>query len=266
MEEKIPEQLKVRIDELTEENEHLKRQVGIAVSLRYHLMPQANPAFPDHPQTDIYADQISLADTGGDFYDYFRIDSDHIGIVIADIFDGGDAAALYMVAFKLYLQREVSLGFPPEMIMQIVNNRLVEANEDDLCLSAWFGIYEESSGRISAVNAGHEPPLLRYDTGVRSCESKADSYLLAVVKDMDYDSYELCLKPGEMLLLYTDGVTIAQNPQDEMYGVERLIKDFAGTDAPSAEKAVGQLQASLFEFAEGRPFADDVSFLCLARK
>ncbi len=245
---------------LAEELAHLKRQLEMTVSLKYHLMPNVYPAFPDLEEIDVYADQIGLAQVGGDFFDFFRIDSDHIGILIADIFDGGDAAALYMIAFKLYLMGELSMGFTPEELIAVVNNRLAEKNEDSLCLSAWYGVYELSTGKITAVNAGHESPLLaRADGTVGQCESEVSSYLLAVMENLSYESYEIQMQPGDRLLLYTDGVVKAGF-------TEKMICDtLAKNPDEDAEGIVGTLQDALFEQVGDAKLKDDASYLCVRR-
>lgn len=155
---------------LAQEKEHLEGQLQMAVELRHQLMPDVFPAFPDEDRLEIYADQVACEKIGGDYYDFFAIDRDHIAVVMADIFDGGTASALFMVAFKIILSQIASYGLPPSKIMEIVNNRLSRYNEDDLTLSAWFGVYEISTGRVTAVNAAHECPLIVSKNGVREVE------------------------------------------------------------------------------------------------
>ncbi|MCR5453055.1 MAG: serine/threonine-protein phosphatase [Lachnospiraceae bacterium] len=254
------------IEALKQENEHLKRQIAMAVNLRFHLMPNVYPAFPDAEGMDIYADQIGLAGVGGDFFDFFRIDADHIGIVIADIFDGGDAAALYMVAFKLYLMGELNMGFSPSEIIGVVNNRLARANEDNLCLTAWYGVYEISTGKITAVNAGHEAPVIyRKDGSVEQLDGNL-SYLLAVMEGMHFESYEFTLEPGESLILYTDGVVGAKNENGVFFDIETIKNTLSEYHDKNARDIVGQLQESLFLHIKDEPLRDDASFLCLKRK
>ena len=244
---------------LEKELDHLKRQLAMTVSLKYHLMPNVYPAFPDLNDIDVYGDQISLAKVGGDFFDFFRIDNDHIGIVVADIFDGGDAAALYMIAFKLYLMAELSMGFTPEDLIRAVNNRLASKNEDDLCLSAWYGVYELSTGTVTAINAGHEPPIFAGAKGIGTCENEVVSYLLAVVENVTYESYQIQMEPGDRLLLYTDGVTKAGF-------TEEMIKNVLGRSGDSnAEEIVGMLQEALFEHIGDKMLTDDATFLCIRR-
>ncbi|MBR5420662.1 MAG: SpoIIE family protein phosphatase [Lachnospiraceae bacterium] len=246
-------------EELMKELEHLQRQLAMTVSLKFHLMPDQYPFFPDLDQIDIYGDQISLAKVGGDYFDFFRIDNDHIGIVVADIFDGGDAAALYMIAFKLYLSGELSMGFTPAELIGVVNNRLAAANEDNLCLSAWYGVYELSTGIITAVNAGHEPPILARAGGAGRCENESSSYLLAVMENISYESYEIRLNPGDRLLLYTDGVTKAGFTEEMMQETLKRCEE------ENAEEIVGTLQDDFFEFVGDAKLKDDATFLCVKR-
>ncbi len=274
------EQIKKERDELREENRRLKeelakakedyahkdRVIAMATSLRYHMMPSVYPAFPDCPGLDIYTDQIGLADVGGDFCDYFRIDADHIGIVVADIFDGGNAAALYMVAFKLFLAAEAAMGFSVDHVMEVVNNRLVKCNEDNLCLSAWFGIYEESTGVIRAVNAGHEPSILCTADGIDYIKREKINYLLAVTEDMAYGSYEIHLNPGDILLLYTDGVLKAANSDGDEFDGNKIMESLLHIKDRPADEIVGELQGELLSFIGDENLTDDASFLCVIRK
>ena len=249
-----------QIKELKEEVDSLKRQLAITASLKYHLMPDAYPFFSDIPEIDIYADQISLAKVGGDFFDFFRIDQDHIGIVVADIFDGGDAAALYMIAFKLYLMAELSTGFTPAELIETVNNRLASTNESNLCLSAWFGVYELSTGKITAVNAGHESPILATSNGIHDYESEKVSYLMAVIENITYESYEIHMEPGDALLLYTDGAIKAGFSREKMGDVLRQNSDL------NAEEIVGSLQDAMLEMIGNNKLTDDATFLCFRRE
>ncbi|MBQ7505755.1 MAG: serine/threonine-protein phosphatase [Lachnospiraceae bacterium] len=260
------EALRAELAQVKEEAAHLKRQVMMAVNLRFHLMPNIFPLFPDLPEVDVYADQIGKARVGGDFFDVFRLDSDHIGILISDIFDGGDAAALFMVTFKLYLEGELAMGFAPEKLMEVINNRLARTNEDNLCLSAWYGEYEISTGRVRAVNAGHETPLiLRNKRAERLAEDEL-SYLCGVMEGMSYSGYEFTLEPGDALVLYTDGMTKAVNGEQEHYTTERMKAVMEEAAGEEAEFIVEELQESLLSFIGDEELPDDITLLVLTRK
>lgn len=249
-----------QIEELTEEVNQLKRQLAMTASLKFHLMPADYPALPELTQVDIYADQISLAKVGGDFFDFFRIDDDHIAMVVADIFDGGDAAALYMIAFKLYMMAELPMGFTPAELIRVINNRLAVTNEGNLCLSAWYGVYELSTGHVTAVNAGHEAPIIVSAEGAHDCKTDVSSYLMAVIENITYESYEFDLAPGDRLLLYTDGATKAGFTREMMGEV------LTANPEENTEELVGMLQDAMMEHIGDEKLTDDATFLCLRRE
>ncbi len=260
------QKLKLELETLRMEKAHVEEEIAMVVNMRYHLMPDQYPMFPDLPEVDIYADQIGLAQVGGDFFDYFRIDADHIGIVIADIFDGGNAAALYMAIFKLYLAGELSMGFSVSEIIGVVNNRLARSNEDNLSLSAWYGVYEISTGKITAVNAGHESPLIRNKDGIAKPVNEVMSYPLAVIEGIRYTSYEFTLEPGDQMLLYTDGAVEAVNSSGEPFSEELMKRVLLDCKEENADGIVGALQEAFFSHVGEEPLKDDASFLCLQRK
>ena len=257
--------LREQIDELKVQNRILTDELSMAVKLKYHLMPNVYPNFPDVPDVNIFADSLQLKPLGGDYYDFFRIDADHIGIVVADIFDGGKAAALYMVAFKLFITSNTMMDDHIEDRMESVNDLLCMGNHNNLSLSAWFGVYEISTGVIRAVNAGHENALLLSDGRVWDYQEPV-SYLLGVMPGMKFQSFEIKMEKGEKLLLYTDGVSAAQNPYREKYSRTRICRAFMETEGMSAEETIAHLQGDLQDFVKEKALHEDATFLCLERK
>ena len=259
-------ELKARLSELSKVNERLEGELSMAVKLKYHMMPNIYPAFPDVGDFDIYADSIQIEQVGGDFYDFFRIDYDHIGIVIADIFDGGTAAALYMVAFKLLLTSQISMDNTLSEKIESVNDNLCWKNEDDLCLSAWYGIYEISTGRLSCVNAGHERTLLSRKKKLYLMENEEISYLLGVIDGMKYTSYDIILEPGDKIILYTDGVINSRDNTGECYGKKRLKAACDKTHGLTCEETVAALESDFSKFIDKSGLGEDASFLCFSRR
>ena len=238
--------------------------LGMAVKLKYHLMPNAYPAFQDVDDIDIFADSLEVEQIGGDYYDFFRIDADHIGIVIADIFDGGKAAAFYMVAFKIYLKSNVMMDDSAKERIESVNDLLCWDNTNNLCLSAWYAVYEISTGTLKVVNAGHEKALINSEGKVFSYDEQI-SFLMGVMHGMKYHEFEMKLNPGEKLLLYTDGVTNARNDEGKIYGKERLMESFRMTQGKNCEETIAFLQNDLREHVGNAPLSEDATFLCLER-
>jgi serine phosphatase RsbU (regulator of sigma subunit) len=258
--------LKKEIGKLKNERDHLEGELAMAVRLKYHLMPNNYPAFPDVSDIDIFADSIEIKQLGGDYYDFFRIDADHIGIVIADIFDGGAAAALYMVAFKVYLTSQISFDDTESERVETLNNLLCWENEDNLSLSAIYGVYEISTGKLNLVNAGHEPVLIMRDNEAKKCDQEVISYLLGVISDMKYESYEITLAPGDKILLYTDGVANAMDESGMEYGEDRLINAYSDTKDMSAEETIAHLENDFSGFVGKSELLEDASYLCLIRR
>lgn len=240
--------------------------IELATRLKYHLRPSVYPAFPDVPDFDIFADTIDVRHAGGDYHDFFRIDADHIGIVVADIFDGGAAAALHMVALKMYITSQLYQDDSIEEKVQSINDYLCCKNDDNLCLSAWYGIYEISTGILKIVNAGHEKSLLMTKNGVRENADEKVSYLLGVIEGMQYESFELHLEPGDKVFLYTDGVIGAANNEGIPYGKNRLMDAFSETSGQDAQSTVEALESDLSSFVNEGALREDATFLCFERK
>ncbi|MCR4908833.1 MAG: serine/threonine-protein phosphatase [Lachnospiraceae bacterium] len=261
---------------LAEEKKRLEGQLAMAAELKHQLMPNVFPAFSDEKRMEIYADQVAFEKIGGDYYDFFAIDRDHLALVIADIFDGGTPSALFMVAFKIILSRIASYGLPPSKIMEIVNNRLSRYNEDDLTLSAWFGIYEISTGRVTAVNAGHECPLIVSENNVREIEENIPGFIIGLTEGMTYRDYSFTLERGSHLFLYTDGILNAKNSSEESFGYDRMIKAISGAGKTgdsadrsdmyaSLQREVGAVQDAVFEFVGDKKLCVDITMLVLGR-
>ncbi len=260
---------------LMEEKKRLEGRLAMAVDLKHQLMPNVFPAFPDEDRLEIYADQVAFEKIGGDYYDFFAIDRNHIAVVIADIFDGGTPSALFMVAFKIILSQIASYGLPPSKIMEVVNNRLSRYNEDDLTLSAWFGIYEISTGRVTAVNAGHECPLIVSKDGIKEIEEDVCGFIIGMAEGMSFPEYSFSLEPDSHLFLYTDGILNAVNSSGESFGYDRMIKVISDVnascdaeDAPyeSIQREIGAVQDAVFDFVGDEKLCVDLTMLILERE
>ena len=242
---------------LTGEKEHLEGELAMAANLKAHLMPNVFPAFPEETAFDIMADQITAEGVGGDYYDFFRVDEDHIAFVMADIFAGGSVSALYMIVFKLLLNSISKFGFSVDETLKLINDRMCEANEDDLSLSVWYGLFEISTGKVDAVNAGHEAPILIHDNKAALLSDEVQSYLIGIFPDMAFNRFSFCLEPGDRLLLYTDGVY--QSGKD-------LLTILGDEQKRNASETVGFLQDELLNHVDTKGLTEDMTLLCLERK
>ena len=250
---------------LTGEKEHLEGELSMAANLKAHLMPNVYPAFPEEPSIDIFADQLTATGVGGDYYDFFRMDEDHIVFAMADIFAGGSVSALYMIVFKVILYSISRFGFSVDQTVQMLNDRLCLANEDDLSLSAWIGILEISTGKVEAVNAGHETAILVQGGKAAMLEEEIASYPLGLIPELHFNSFTFILQLGEQLVLYTDGAYVLSDASGRSFDAECIMEVLQDGKERNAEKTVALLQETMLDCLRGEALTEDISLLCLMR-
>ena len=202
-------------------------------------------------------------EVGGDFYDFFMIDCDHLALVMADVSGKGVPAALFMVTAKTLIKNRTMMGGTPGEILHDVNNQLCEGNEAALFVTAWLGILELSTGRVTASNAGHEYPAIRMVDGTYKLFKTIQNPPLATIEDMEFTEEEFYLGHLDMLYLYTDGVTEATNINKKLYGVDRMIEELNGTIGASVSEVLNIMNKSVMDFTGEAPQFDDLTMLCL---
>ena len=212
-----------RVKKVTAEKERISAELSMATNIQAAMLPHIFPAFPDRPDFDIYASMKPAKEVGGDFYDYFLIDQDHLCMVMADVSGKGVPAALFMMASKIILQSCAMLGQSVVDIMTKTNEAICSNNEAEMFVTVWLGILELSTGRLTAANAGHEYPVLKQENGVFEVFRDQHSFVIGGMEDSKYKQYELQLEPGDKVFVYTDGVPEATNSEDEMFGTQRML-------------------------------------------
>ena len=207
-----------------QEKERIGAELNVATQIQADMLPSIFPAFPERKDFDIYATMDPAKEVGGDFYDFFLIDGDHLGMVMADVSGKGVPAALFMVIAKTLLKNSTMKGGQPADIVAEVNNQLCEGNEAQLFVTAWLAVLELSTGRGVAVNAGHEHPCLRRAEGSFELVKYRHSPALATMEGIPFRQHEFRLQPGDTLFVYTDGVCEATNADNELFGEERMVE------------------------------------------
>ncbi len=253
------------ITAVTAEKERIGTELNVASQIQEGMLPSIFPAFPDRPEFDIYAAMHPAKEVGGDFYDFFLVDDDHLAMVMADVSGKGVPAALFMMASKILINNyAVMEGSSPARILEMVNHSICLNNAAEMFVTVWLGILELSTGRIRAANAGHEYPALRKAGG--SFEFLKDAHGL-VVGGMDgtrYKEYEIRLEPGDALFLYTDGVTEATNAGEEAFGPDRLLEALnRDSETAPAETELEIVKREIDRFVGDAPQFDDITMLCL---
>ena len=265
----MTDELKSYIDNLTKttaEKERIETELSVAARIQAGILPKTLPA---RSEFDLFAFMQPAKEVGGDFYDFYFLDENHLMITVADVSDKGVPAALFMVACKTLLKDCALLLGTVEQLSEIVartNDRLAEANEEGMFVTAFTGVLDVETGEFVYVNAGHNPPLVRKN-GIFAFLPIAKSPMLGVMKGMDFPAERLTLEPGDMIFLYTDGVTEAMNEKQELFGEERLQETLA--EQPKERTAAEILEAvrgAVESHADGAEPNDDVTMLGLVFK
>lgn len=202
--------------EVTAEKERIGAELKVATQIQASMLPCIFPPFPDRSEFDIYASMEPAKEVGGDFYDFFFVDDDHLALVIADVSGKGIPAALFMVIAKTLIKNQAQTGSSPKEVLEIVNNQLCENNEAGMFVTVWLGVYEISTGTLRAANAGHEYPVLKSGSEKFELYRDKHGFVLVGMEDLKYREYEISLKKGDMLFVYTDGVAEATDENDNM--------------------------------------------------
>lgn len=248
---------------VTTEKERISAELNIATQIQADMLPRIFPAFPDREEFDIYASMNPAREVGGDFYDFFLVDDSHLAVVIADVSGKGVPAALFMVIAKTLIKNHAQFGSDPADIFTITNNQLCEGNEAGLFVTAWLGVLNLFTGEFIYVNAGHNPPLLKRGDGDFEYLKSPAGFVLAGIEDMRYTQSVTALGKGDKLILYTDGVTEAENPGRQQYGEERLKSVVNGMKEEDAKELVTGICRSVAEFSDGAQQFDDITVVGL---
>ncbi|MCL1819019.1 MAG: SpoIIE family protein phosphatase [Oscillospiraceae bacterium] len=254
------------IQTITAEKERIGAELDVATKIQASMLPCIFPAFPDRAEFDIYACMLPAKEVGGDFYDFFLIDGNTLAVVMADVSGKGVPAALFMVIAKTLIKNNAQYGKSPKEVFETVNNLLCEGNDAGMFVTAFMGYLDIPTGRVTYVNAGHNPPLIRREGENYDWLPTKPAFVLAGMEDMFYKQQEITLNPGDELFLYTDGVTEAVNNENELFTDPRLPETANRyLDLPLKEFTVS-IKREIDKFAEGAEQADDITMLALRYK
>lgn len=245
------------------EKERIGAELSVATHIQASMLPCIFPAFPNRREFDIYATMTPAKEVGGDFYDFFLVDDDHLAVVIADVSGKGVPAALFMVIAKTLIKDHTQSGKPPEEVFTEVNRQLCEANDENLFVTAWMGVLEISTGKLVYVNAGHNPPVIGRKNGETEFLRSRPGFVLAGLDFTKYRAGSLELMPGDLLYLYTDGVTEAMNTAQELYGEERLKRTLDANVSAAPEEIFKAVKKDLDDFVADAPQFDDITMLAM---
>ena len=240
-----------------------RTELDMAVRIQESMLPSTFPAFPDRPEFDLYASMDPAREVGGDFYDFFLIDDDHLALLIADVSDKGVPAALMMMSAKILIHYRSCQGGTPAQILADVNNELCVKNDSGMFVTVWMGILDTRDGTLTCVNAGHENPAVKRSDGAFRLFQDKHGLPLGVMPGMRYQDYTLQFAPGDSIFVYTDGVPEANNPAEELYGLQRLERPLNRLKDPSPEAVLNAVRKDVDEFVGDADQFDDLTMLCM---
>jgi sigma-B regulation protein RsbU (phosphoserine phosphatase) len=258
------------LSKVSAEKERIATELSVARNIQEGMLPKTFPAFPDKTEFDIYASMQAARQVGGDFYDFYLVDEDHLAVTIGDVSGKGVPAALFMVVARTVLQNNMLLLKKAEALgesMARANDRLCRNNEEDMFVTVFMGILNIRSGEFCYANAGHNRPLLRKGTAGLTWLPKADTCMMGLMEGMDFPVRKLQLKPGDCLFLYTDGVTEAMDEDGKLFSNEKLETLLGTIPADAAAKDILELVSEAVKAHAGNAEqSDDVTMLGLVYK
>ena len=248
------------------ENSRIETELNMASRIQADMVPNIYPAFPDREEFDIYATMDPAKEVGGDFYDFFLIDDDHLCMVMADVSGKGVPAALFMMASKIILANNAMMGKSPAQILHDTNASICSHNREEMFVTVWLGILEISTGKLTAANAGHEFPVLKNESGAYELVKDKHGFVIGGMEGAKYKEYELTLTPGSKLFLYTDGIPEATDAEGKMFGLENMVATLNGVREDGPVDTLKGMKAAVDGFVKNAEQFDDLTMLCMEYK
>jgi sigma-B regulation protein RsbU (phosphoserine phosphatase) len=243
---------------MTAEKERVSAELGVATKIQAEMLPKD---FPNNDRIELFAAMTPAKEVGGDFYDFFFIDDDHLAMVMADVSGKGVPAALFCVVAKAVIRDKAMLGGDPAAMLFDVNNTLCENNGAGMFITVWLGILDLKTGIVKYVNAGHEYPIIGIHGKSVEVIERDNCPPLAAMENTEFTVETLQLEKGDNLFLYTDGVPEAKAKDGSRFGMDRLVKVLERNEGKSPEITVTDLKHEVDAFQpENDPF-DDVTIM-----
>ncbi len=251
---------------VTAERERIGAELSFATRIQSDAIPNVFPAFPDRKDFDIYASMTPAKEVGGDFYNFYLIDDDHLALVIGDVSGKGVPAALFMMITNIMISDRTNMGGSPAEIMTFVNRNLCKNTRSDMFVTVWLGIIELSTGRLTSVNAGHEDIVVCRNGGEFELLKTRHGVVAAALDTVCYTDEVMTLNKGDRLFIYTDGIPEAVNADSQMYGLKRMVETLNRYKDGSLQEIIEGVKSSVDEFSGEAAQFDDITMLCFERK
>ena len=247
----------------TEKTERLETELNLASDIQTNVLPNIFPVYPERKEFSLHASMTPAKEVGGDFYDFFFVDEDHIALVMADVSGKGIPAALFMMVARTLIKNRSMMGGTPSEILRDVNEQLCEGNAAELFVTVWLGILEISTGKGVAANAGHEHPAICRSGDEFALEVYRHSPAVAAMEGMNFREHGFELQPGDTIFVYTDGVAEATNSSNELFGTDRMLDALNKDPDAVPEQILENVMEGINDFVQGAEQFDDITMLSL---
>lgn len=246
---------------VTAEKERIGAELNVAAQIQESMLPGNFPPFPEKKEFELYAIMDPAKEVGGDFYDFFLLDDDHLALVMADVSGKGVPAALFMVIAKTLIKNRAIMGGTPSEILEYTNEQLCNGNDAEMFVTVWLAIIEISTGKGVAANAGHEYPVIKRKGGDYELVKYRHSPAVATIEGIKFKEHEFELHPGDDLFVYTDGVPEATDSHNELFGNDRMLKALNKNKNRNTEVILQDMKTAIDEFVGDAPQFDDITML-----
>lgn len=259
----ITQNLNERYELQQQETARIGTELSMATDIQASQLPRLFPAFPNRSEFDLYASMTPAKEVGGDFYDFFLIDDNHLGLVMADVSGKGIPAALFMMISRVLIKTHLQNGESPGEALKNVNDQLCDGNDANLFVTVWLAVLEISTGKVVSANAGHEHPAI-YRVGKKyELDIYKHSPALAMLENITFKEQSFTLKPGDSIFVYTDGVPEATNIDKELFGTDRMLNVLNENSNLTPEQVLTNVMNGIKRFVGDAEQFDDITMLCL---
>ena len=248
---------------ITAERERISTELSLAARIQEDMLPNIFPAFPEREDFDIYASMTPAREIGGDFYNFFLVDRDHLCVVIADVSGKGVPAALFMMASIIVLVDNARMGQSPAEILAHANMAICETNREDMFVTVWLGILDLRTGIMTASNAGHEYPAVQNADGRFELLKDLHGFVIGGMEGVRFQNYKFRMTPGSRLFLYTDGVPEASDRENHLFGTDRMLDALNEAPGSTPQELLSHMKQTVDAFVGNAEQFDDMTMLCL---
>jgi serine phosphatase RsbU (regulator of sigma subunit) len=238
-----------------------KTELHLARSVQASIIPK--DFFQERKEFDVYASMEPAREVGGDFYDVFLADDDHLVMAMADVSGKGVPSAMYMMVAKIVMKNSAMFGENPASVLRTMNRAICSNNKEEMFVTIWIGVLEISTGILTASNAGHEYPILMRNGRPYEVYKDNHGMVIGAFEDSKYSEYQIAMQPGDKLFLYTDGIPEAMNKNRKQFGMDNLVAALNETCDKDPEETLQHVRKSVDAFVKGAEQFDDLTMMCI---